>query len=140
MARKRTTARKAPLQLHDPRSLQPIIVLTPPGQEKRSEVLLRFAEPLLQDLNDDVEKFRFAIQLSVLVWNLATFPPAERKAATDVTIKTAPLWFRPLVKQYLATMMARKETLFAEYRWYIYDYQVLEEADELHVVVMAEAA
>lgn len=49
----------------EPEMLPPLLTRTPPGMEKCSAVLLRFAEPLLQDVSGDYEDLYRRIAIAV---------------------------------------------------------------------------
>ena len=138
----RVTASAAvpPNEDNAPSQLPPIILRTPPGREKNSAVLLRFAEPLLEDVSDDYDDFYKRIAAAVIVWNLANFPPNERETLIQQYLKKVPFFQRRRIKQELKEMLERKEKLFAGYDWPIVAFRVLEEKDEFRVEVMVEVA
>jgi len=54
------------------------VLVNPFGETKMSEVLLDFADPLLQ-MADEESYERNIMELAIFAWNLALFPPAERQ-------------------------------------------------------------
>jgi hypothetical protein len=56
------------------------IVFEHPGLEKMSEVILRFAEPLLDEAKTDKELKR-AVEVAIIAWNTSLFPEEKQIAA-----------------------------------------------------------
>ncbi len=107
--------------------LPQLVVPTPPGQEKYSAVLVRFAEPLLDETITNLELFRVAISLAVAVWNLTLLPVTEHEVILQTMLKAIPLLQRTQVKSMLDMLVKRKLTLFAAYHWRIQSYDVRED-------------
>jgi len=118
-------------------STPPLIIHTPPGQEKHSAVLLRFAEPLLEDITGEYDDFSARISLAVFAWNYALLPAPQRRTLLNDTLP----WIKRLaVTRALSTLVKRKETDFAAYQWQILAFRVIEHPDEFRVEVMIELA
>jgi len=109
-----------------------------PGR-KMSEVILDFAEPLLDAIDDD-ELFKNAIGCAVLCWNLSFYPEQEQQKQ-----------LRPLVNEMVRSshlprleiegcarmLLERKKALFANDRRMIVNYGVVEEKDHWRLLVMS---
>jgi hypothetical protein len=54
------------------------VLVNPSGETKMSEVLLDFADPLLQMADEESEE-RNIMEMAILAWNLALLPLAERQ-------------------------------------------------------------
>ena len=70
------------------------IVSAPRKPEKYSQVLLRFAEPLLREGIGNDDNLSTNIALSASAWNLAIIPPEGRADAMKSSLKTVPFWMR----------------------------------------------
>jgi hypothetical protein len=55
-----------------------IPVVEPPGELRMSEVILRFAEPLLKQSDSD-EYFRKVVPLAIVAWNASFLPPEKQE-------------------------------------------------------------
>ena len=53
------------------------VVVEPNGHEKMSEVILDFAEPLLDECENEATE-RIGIAMAILVWNLSLFPEKDQ--------------------------------------------------------------
>ncbi len=117
------------------------VVIKPPNEkEKMSEVLLDFAEPLLDEAKSDKEK-RTAIAISTLIWNASLLPEREQteaiekacydlapsKNATDVAI------FMHITDM----LLERKKKYFPSIDRMIVDYQISETQGSLHLDVVS---
>ena len=105
-----------------------------PKKEKYSDILVRFAAPLLppgsRQLNENA-----AIDTAAIAWNLALMEPAERAAAFKELMKYIPWLFRWSYKRKLHALIQRKESMFAEYNWPILGYQMTDEGETFRVEV-----
>jgi hypothetical protein len=137
MAQKRTSRRQAPAARSAVRQLPPLDVLNPPGHEKYSEVLLRFAAPVLEEVGNGYDEVYAVISASVSAWNLSFAPPVERAAMQRAILKPIPASHRAFMKMKLDQLIERKLTLFREYQWTIVAFDVRTEGDMFHVQVMA---
>ena len=60
-----------------------------PNVEKMSEVILNFAEPLIEEAGDDDKAYKMAVTLAILVWNVSLMPKDEQDALLHVELKEA---------------------------------------------------
>jgi hypothetical protein len=94
-----------------------------------SEVLLDFADPILEDLDD--RDFKAAIAFSSLCWNLALLRSEDQQThlndAIEAIAESDPFKHRE-IQPYVRMLLDRKEALFADDKRLIVDYEVVEEA------------
>jgi hypothetical protein len=114
------------------------IIVNPGDTEKTSDVILRFAEPLLDGADGIVEKnvIRFAIG----VWNASLLPvPAQAEALKSI-VAILPEGDHDAKRELVAamcTLLARKQTYFADNTRVIVDYQITQSRDMLHLDVVS---
>jgi hypothetical protein len=114
------------------------IVVNPGNTEKMSDVILRFADPLLHGANGIVEKnvIRFAIG----VWNASLLPPPAQAEALQSIVAILPEDDHDARRELVAAMfmlLARKQTYFADNTRVILDYQITQSGDMLHLDVVS---
>jgi hypothetical protein len=94
-----------------------------------SEVLLEFAEPLL-DGSEDNEQFRAAIALAGLCWNLSLMPPDEQVAELHNIVKQVgereAFWGRG-IREIVLTLVDRKKAFFPDDNRLVLNYEFVEE-------------
>jgi hypothetical protein len=104
---------------------------------KLSAVILDFAQPLIDNVDDD--GFEIAVTLAVLCWNLALFPEdqqeRERRSAVQKLAKGKPAGFASEMEAWTRMLLDRKKTLFARDRRIVASHRVVEEADGFHLYV-----
>jgi hypothetical protein len=117
-----------------------MVIVNPPGTEKMSEVILRFAEPL-QDAYGVVSPTM--IQLAILVWNASLLPKdAQQKAIQDIA-KVVPQTDREARRELLVALsllLERKAQHCAENKRCIVDYHITESAHRINVDVVSTMA
>jgi len=105
---------------------------------KMSEVLMDFAQPLL-DIVDDAG-FKNVIILASLCWNLSFLPEQKQqkqlKIIVDELSKPDPL-IRPELDAWVRKLLQRKKALFADDRRMIVNYKVVDEKDGQRLFVMS---
>ena len=138
MSRRKSSVRKKSVNRQNRSTPLPIVVRTPPGFEKFSEVLLRFAQPLLRPYPGSVEELQDILALAALAWNLSFLPPRERAAQLREPMRAMPFITRIMISLHLRTLIKRKESQFVEYPWRIIDFHVSESDRGFNVEVMAE--
>ena len=140
MARRNSSTRKSPDRQRVPtiRQRAPAygqfvprqVVPTPPGQEKYSAVLFRFAEPMLNPaVVDTLEAFEEVFSLAVAAWNLAFRSATERDVILNTMLTLLPPRERLKLQTSLKMLIKRKHTLFDEYDWPIESFTVRESED-----------
>ncbi len=112
-----------------------------PAMRKMSEVLLDFARPLLDAVDD--EGFKNVIIFAALCWNISFLPEREQhghlRRIVDELSKPAPL-IRPDFNAWAKTLLERKKAFFAADRRMVLDYRVVEEKDSRHLFVTSTLA
>jgi len=105
---------------------------------KMSEVLLDFASPLLDAVDDDY--FKNVIGFAVLCWNLSFLPDGERQKELERIInklgRTDPL-FRTGVEDHARMLLKRKQEYFAKDRRFIVNFKIVEEGNNNRLFVMS---
>jgi len=109
---------------------------------KMSEVILDFAEPLLDALDDD-ELFEKAIGCAVVCWNLSFLQEKKQqrqvRAIVNKLDKSA-LLTRHEFEDYVRMLLERKRILFADEKRIVMNYKIVEEEDHHHLFVMSTFA
>ncbi|MGM0365021.1 MAG: SEC-C metal-binding domain-containing protein [Actinomycetota bacterium] len=106
--------------------------------EKMSEILLEFAEPLTDECESDRAFFN-AIQLSALAWNSSSFPPKERKKLIDGDIEKyiKDNLDKKTVKAILSMMLERKKKSFSHIKMMIVDLEISRKDGQHQLNVMS---
>jgi hypothetical protein len=105
--------------------------VNPPGVEKMSEVLLHFAEPIL-DRAAPLEEIRSTLFFAMTLWNYSLLPAEERSESKGLLreVMSDP-WARSVAQR----LLERKAQLFSDNERFFYDLEVSERGDELRVNV-----
>jgi hypothetical protein len=107
--------------------------VNPPGVEKMSEVLLHFAEPIL-DRSAPLEEIRATLLFAMALWNYALLPAEARSESKGLLRKVMSDPWSSAVAQGL---LERKAQLFADNQRMFYDLEVYQRGDELRVNVVS---
>ena len=109
---------------------------------KMSEVILDFAEPLLDALDDD-ELFENAINCAVACWNLSFLPEKKQqrqlRAMVNELGKSDQLT-RFEIEDCTRMLLERKRFFFADEKRIVVNYKVVEEGDYQRLLVMSVLA
>jgi hypothetical protein len=114
------------------------IVVNPGDMEKMSDVILQFAEPLIQGPAGVISKN--AIRLAIAVWNASLLPKAEQLETLKVLVDMLPEDDQDARRELAAAfdmLLARKRRYFAKNTRVILDYQITESADMVHLDVIS---
>jgi hypothetical protein len=112
------------------------LVRTPSGEVKMSEVLLDFIEPYRDHCHSE-EALRRLIVVSLVAWNAALVPEAERaKLIADLT-QTVPSEVRGDMLSIVGEMLLRKQTYFADNKRFIVDYELTMSPTGPHLSVIS---
>lgn len=117
-------------RLRDPEA-NVTLYYNPPGVEKMSQVLLKFAEPIL-DRSAPVDEIRAALEFAMAVWNYSLLPPEVRSKGLPREL-TSDSWLRSTAQR----LLERKAQLFADNRRTLYGLDVSEEGDDMRVRVLS---
>lgn len=104
-----------------------------------SEVLLDFAQPLLDSVDNDTA-FENAISIAVLCWNISFLPEKEQsKMLREIVdeIGKSDALTRLEVEDCVKMLLERKKVLFADYRRMIINYKIVEEEGAERLLVMS---
>ena len=119
-------------------AVEPLQPKHPPVARKMSEVLLDFARPLLDTVDD--EGFKKVIIFAALCWNISLLPEREQqkdlKKIVDELSKSDPL-IRTDLNAWAKALLERKKTFFADDRRMVVNYEVVEEKDNHRLLVMS---
>jgi hypothetical protein len=122
-------------------AVEPLRATEFPPMRKMSEVLLDFARPLLDTVDD--EGFKNVIIFAALCWNVSFLPEPKQqkdlKKIVDELSKPAPL-IRPDLNAWAKSLLERKKAFFAADRRMVLDYRVVEEKDSRHLFVTSTLA
>jgi hypothetical protein len=107
--------------------------VNPPGVEKMSEVLLRFADPIL-DRSAPLGEIRSTLFFAMTLWNYALLPAKARSESKGLLRKVlSDPWASAVVQR----LLERKAQLFADNQRMFYDLEVDQRGDELKVNVVS---
>ena len=113
-----------------------MLVVSPPGEQKMSEVLLKFVEPY-SDEWETPEELRKLLALATLVWNAALLPESERDNALQSMLDAVGSEDHSSLRNVFQEMMRRKLALFDSNKRAVLDYQVTMTPDGPHVSVVS---
>ena len=115
-----------------------IVTARPKKEEKMSEILLKFAEPLT-DVCEGDRAFYNAIQLSAIAWNSSFFPLKEINKLIDGDINKYinDNYDREIAKEILSMMLERKKKNFSHIKTMIVDFQIAYRDGQRHLTVMS---
>jgi hypothetical protein len=116
------------------------VIASPPGTEKMSEVILRFAEPLQDEYGAVPPNM---IRFAIVVWNASLLPKKEQQKSIKNLTKIVPITQRQARRELLLTasmLLERKEKYFAGIKRAIMDYEITETADRINLDVVSTVA
>jgi len=112
-----------------------VLRVNPPGQEKMSEVLVRFVEPYARFAETE-EDYRRLYSVAALAWNAALLPTEERSTLYDLIHQSMP-FAEDSTKLVIDELIHRKERYFAEYSRMIMHYDLKMMRDDVYVTVVS---
>jgi len=119
--------------------VQPLVPEQFTSVRKMSEVLLDFAEPLLDTLDDD-DDFKAAISFAALCWNCSLLPPKEQgqqlSAMVDGLGKSDAL-MRLEVEDKICMLLERKRTSFASDNRMVVSFEVVQDQGRPRLLVVS---
>ena len=117
------------------------VIVNDENIEKMSDVILRFAEPILHDVHDVADQN--AIRFAIGVWNASLLPEPEQSEALSTIIEMIPA-HDPAARRELSAaismLLARKRRYFASNTRVILDYQITQSGGRLHLDVVSTLA
>ena len=103
-------------------------------QEKMSEVILDFVEPY-RDGFEERDGMEWLITFAVIAWNAALVSSKKRRAMLNDAVDGLPDADKEMVSDLLEHMLRRKKQRFRRNRRMIYEYNVAESEEGLHVSI-----
>ncbi len=100
-----------------------LVIHTPPGELKMSEVLEEFIEPFKGQWQTE-EDLNKLLGVAVIAWNAALLPEGEREEFIEQTLQSAPAEVRADLHTILMELIRRKLALFADIQRSIIDYEL----------------
>ena len=122
------------------RELNKEVIIRENAENKISEAILKLAEPLLEECNNDAE-YRKAISFSVTIWNLCTMSTEEKcsfinKLLDDSTDSPdGKLFLQNLINRFIE----RKMQLYPHDHRYVVDYFIKKISGKRNLTVAAIA-
>ena len=119
------------------------LINNPPGTEKMSQVVLNFAEPIMNGLSDDDEDdvaFRNIIGLAIFVWNASLLPGKEREKALEQAfefVAGSDAKDFAMLHHSIDALMKRKKKYFSKNKRFIVDYQITTSKRQRHLYVVS---
>ena len=121
--------------------VEPLRQDTADSPKKMSQVLLDFARPLLDTVDDD--GFKNVIIFAALCWNISFLPEQkqnkELQSVLDELSKSNPL-MRPELEAWAKALLRRKKAFFTDERRMVVNYKVVETEDSHRLFVMSTLA
>jgi hypothetical protein len=115
----------------------PLHASAKPQREKLSAVILDFARPLTENVDDG--HFDIAITLAVLCWNVALLPEdkqeQELRLIASTMAKDKPSGFADEMMSWTRWLLDRKKKLFGHDRRMVVNYTLENKGDEFHLYV-----
>ena len=118
------------------RRVEPLRDRQPLFARKMSEVLLDFAEPVLE-IFDHPEDFKATISLAALCWNCSFLQANEQRKSLNNLINKSEPTARIEIEDCIRMLMERKKTVFANDRRMIANFEVVEQRDGSRLVVVS---
>ncbi len=115
-----------------------IVITTNTQQEKMSEVFLEFAEPLIDECENE-KTFYNALQICAVAWNSSFLSPEERNKLIDESFNKYinDNNEREIAKEILSKMLERKEKKFQNIKRMIMDFQISYKDGQRHLYVIS---
>jgi hypothetical protein len=92
-----------------------------PFKEKASQIIINFAQPLLDITNNEDETSR-AINLAIVAWDIAVFQDEERQKNFDMAVSH--FKYTILQKAELEKLIKRKDEFFPQYNFLVQDFEI----------------
>ena len=126
-------------------AVEPLRRTSATQDRKLSAVILDYARPLIDNVDDD--HFRVAIGIAILCWNVALSPEDDQEEQLRFLgkemakmAKNAPPGFADETKMWTQWLVERKKTLFAHDRRMVLNYTIEDRGDSHHLQVASTPA
>jgi hypothetical protein len=109
---------------------------------KMSEVLIDFAQPLLNEIDDD-ELFGRAVSFAAICWNLSFMPENEHQKFIRRMVRgfgKFGVFERLQMENWAHMLLERKKAFFAHDRRMLMDYKIIEEEHSHRLLTMSALA
>lgn len=120
-------------------SVEPLHTASGFGADKLSAVILDFARPLTENVEDD--QFKTAITLAILCWNVALLPEDDQGREIGLLktkmAKDMPAWWVRDLEGWTRRLVDRKKKLFGHDRRMVMNYTITDEGDDFHLYVVS---
>ena len=107
---------------------EPIVIVSPPGVEKMSEVLEEFVEPYMEECETS-ESMEKLLSLGMVAWDAALVTGSQREELLNSTLAELPAEAREDARSILLVLIHRKETYFADNKRFILSFELVPGAD-----------
>ena len=124
---------------HDPSFKDTHIVRNPRGEAKMSEVLETLVQPF-EDFANTYEARKMLMTLGIAAWNVALLPTEEQNKAIDdllAAVEDVDKRDKEVMKDMIVTLIARKQSLFADNKRYILSYKLTDQGNNWHLSVVS---
>ena len=122
------------------KGLEEPLVVRAPGSEKMSEVLLDFADPLLeQTQDDDGRAFQNTIGIAIFSWNVSLLPEEKWKSSIEDIVQKLGQSDEEMAmtKSIIQMLIQRRLEYFPDITRFIFDYEILDQGDNWHLNVIS---
>jgi len=117
--------------------LEGSVIVEPKGRDKMSEILIDFAKPLLELVDNE----KAMLTLAMTVWNIAIFPEEDREAKIDeLVIKCFPQddpQSLEKIRVVVGMLVLRKLKMYPDNERILLGYEFIESGDKRTLNVMS---
>ena len=120
-------------------TVEPLRPKLPLPLRKMSEVIVDFAEPLLNTIDDD-ELFEEVLSFASICWNISLLPENEQKQMAQSLVNDigkSDILKRLKVEDDIRMLLERKKAFFADDRRMLIDFKVIEGKDSRRLLAMS---
>lgn len=122
-------------------AVEPLRPQQPLPLGKMSEVILDFAEPLLNTLEeDDDEIFEGILRFAGMCWNISLLPEKEQKQMVQTLVNEvgkSDILKRLRVEDDIRMLLERKKAFFADDKRMLMDFRIFEEKGSRRLLAMS---
>lgn len=121
-------------------TVEPLRPEDPFPLRKMSEVILDFAEPLLNVVEDDDELFEEVISFAVICWNASFLPEKEQKqilCSLANEMGKSDVLQRLRVEDDVRMLLERKKAFYADEKRMVVNYKIIEEKGSRRLLAMS---
>ena len=113
--------------------------INPQGEGKMSEVLEAFVEPYMEAAQSRDERLKL-LSVAVAAWNLALAPEEQQQQDLENLVNEIcgeDRQAKQEMREILEELMERKRSSFADIRRYIFDFELQESRNDIHLTVVS---